>query len=190
MVFSGDDPPQAQAFTIVHEFAHVALRESGISGALPKADAQRHEARVERWCNRYAAAFLMPRQAIAQVVGSPPSAPARAFDDSQLIAHSRAFKVSRQAMLLRLIHLRYVTEAFYWSKSEEFEAERREWRAFGRAKYYGARYVSAHGQRLTRLVLHAWEAGRITDHGAGRFLGIKNLSHLDAIKADLLRGEG
>lgn len=190
MVFSGDDPPQAQAFTILHEFAHVALRESGISGDIPKADAHRREATIERWCNRYAAAFLMPRQVIAQIVGNPPPVPAKTFEDAQLTAHSRAFKVSRQALLLRLIHLRYVAEAFYWSKANDFDAERRGWKAFGRSKYYGARYVNAHGQRLTRLVLHAWEEGRITDHGAGRFLGIRNLNHLDAIKADLLRGEG
>lgn len=132
----------------------------------------------------------MPHRAVYGVVGSPPHVPAPTFDDGLLAAASRAFKVSRQAMLLRLIHLRYVSEDFYWSKLEEFEAERREWRGFGRSKYYGVRYVNAYGERLTRLVLHAWDVGRITDHGASRFLGIKNLRHLDAIRADLLRGEG
>lgn len=131
----------------------------------------------------------MPRDAVAQVFGRRPAVPQSIFDDNQLTTYSRAFKVSRPAMLLRLVHLRYVTEGFYQSKLEEFEAERRAWRAFGRAKYYGTRYVNAHGRRLTRLVLHAWDEGRITDHGAGRFLGIKNLKHLDDIKADLREGE-
>jgi transcriptional regulator with XRE-family HTH domain len=65
VIVFGAEAPSAQMFTLAHELAHVCLAESAISG--PPADARRpsREARVERWCNQFAAAFLVPEDALA-----------------------------------------------------------------------------------------------------------------------------
>lgn len=49
------DTPQAQIFTLLHEFAHLLLGESGVSDLSP------HNLRkIEHVCNRLAAEFLVP----------------------------------------------------------------------------------------------------------------------------------
>lgn len=86
-------------------------------------------------------------------------------------------------MLLRLIELRYVADRFYWDeKRNEFLEAEQNYRSGGRSEYYGSRYRSSRGDLYTSLVLEAWNAGRITNHNAGEFMGIKNLRHLDDIR--------
>ena len=50
----------ARSFTLMHEFAHILLRQAGISNFNPRST-------VERFCNHFSAAFLMPIQAIEAV---------------------------------------------------------------------------------------------------------------------------
>src|SRR5690625_1640536 len=49
------DTPQAQIFTLLHEFAHLLLGESGVSDLSPH-----NPRKIERACNRLAAEFLVP----------------------------------------------------------------------------------------------------------------------------------
>ena len=61
--------PEARTFTLMHEYAHLLRREPGVSD-------QKHSSEIERFCNRFAAGFLMPRAAIVAVFGAQPgSAP-------------------------------------------------------------------------------------------------------------------
>lgn len=57
-VNSSTKQPAARSFTLLHEFAHL-LR--GIDKACDKHDLQSHTSE-EAWCNRFAAAFLMPKE--------------------------------------------------------------------------------------------------------------------------------
>jgi Zn-dependent peptidase ImmA (M78 family) len=47
----------ARSFTLMHEFCHLLIRQGGISNFNPRNT-------VERFCNQFAAAFLLPRQAV------------------------------------------------------------------------------------------------------------------------------
>ncbi len=86
-------------------------------------------------------------------------------------------------MLIRLVNLGYVDADYYWLvKREQFIAAEGAYSSGGRSKYYGSRYRSACGDLYTGLVLEAWNVGRVTNHNAGEFMGIKNLVHLEAIR--------
>lgn len=52
----------------------------------------------------------------------------------------------------------------------------------GRPKYYGSRYRSSLGNLYTGFVIEAWNSGRITNHSAAEYMGIKNFEHLFAIR--------
>jgi len=52
--------PAARLFTLMHEYAHLLLRQWGISDQNPREP-------LERFCNQFAAAFLMPDQALRAV---------------------------------------------------------------------------------------------------------------------------
>lgn len=53
---NADDAKVAQYFSLAHEVGHVLLGEAGITGN------RNDHRRVERWCNRFAAEFLLPTE--------------------------------------------------------------------------------------------------------------------------------
>jgi Zn-dependent peptidase ImmA (M78 family) len=175
-----DEAPTAQAFTLANELGHVLIKQSGITG--PRHVEYEREP-VERWCDKFAAAFLMPSDVVTNMMGPIRARPIHQVADEDLNRIAAAFRVSPHAMLIRLVHLGYVKAAYYWeTKKPEFDASEREYRRCGRAKYYGVRYKSALGDLYTGLVLEAWATGKITNHNAAEFMGIKNINHLFAIR--------
>jgi len=172
------EAPAAQAFTLAHEFAHVVLKASGVSGRF-----ERNARTVEQWCNKFAGAFLMPESYVRLLLGPSPLRPAASITDATLRQHARTLSVSPHAMLVRLVDLGYVHADYYWSvKRPEFDKQEDEYKGGGRSLYYGSRYRATQGDLFTSLVLEAWGLRRITGHKAGEFMGIKNLSHLEDIR--------
>jgi len=174
------ETPTAQAFSLVHEFGHVLLKQSGVSGV---SDRTADASTVEGWCNRFAAAFLMPAHFIEDLAGPRPMRPAAMIEDDRLASFARTLRVSPHAMLVRLVQLGYVHRAYYQdAKKPEFDRQESVKRGGGQPEYYGVRYRSTQGDLYTGLVLEAWSMGRITNHKAGEFMGIRNMSHLEDIR--------
>ncbi|OFT81263.1 ImmA/IrrE family metallo-endopeptidase [Corynebacterium sp. HMSC29G08] len=57
---NGSDYKVGQYFSLAHELGHVILAAEGLTGAMN----DHHD--VERWCNRFAAALLLPQHALLQ----------------------------------------------------------------------------------------------------------------------------
>lgn len=181
LIVYGNEFPGAQAFTLAHEFAHIALQQSGVIGSVDRTC----DKPTEIWCDKFAASFLMPSNEIHKILGRPYDSPAENISDAELAEIADIFRVSAHAMLIRLVHLKYVAANYYWQiKKPEFEQVEREYKAFGRPKYYGSRYKSSLGDFYTSLVIEAWSAGRITNHNAAEYMGIKNISHLFEIRSN------
>ncbi|MFF0947904.1 ImmA/IrrE family metallo-endopeptidase [Rhizobium leguminosarum] len=178
VVVFGNEAPTAQAFTLAHELAHLCLHVSGIISPLSATSSA-----IEGWCDRFSAAFLMPRSAIVARAGAIPAQPQASISDGTLATLAGTFRVSQHAMLIRLVHLGYVQQSYYWGvKKSQFEEQEANFQSFGRADYYGTRYRNALGDLYTGLVMEAWSNGRITNHNAAQYMGIKNLQHLNDIR--------
>ena len=184
IVIFATEAPGRQAFTLMHEFAHVVLRQSAISGPDFSNNDATHDRKVERWCNRFASAFLIPAAALAEL-RPVPDKPAPSIDDPTLNAVARSFRVSAHAMLIRLVQLRYVDEDYYWSvKLPQFRKEEMAWKAGGRSRYWASRIVNSLGNLYTGLVLEAWGTGRIPFHQAVEYMGLPSPSHLGVIRQE------
>lgn len=182
----GNEAPAGQSFTLAHEFGHILLKQSAISGPPSARDTDTKAKAVERWCDQFAGAFLIPASAMAERWAKPNEPIARMGDDS-LANLANAFRVSRHAMLIRLVDMGYVEADFYWKvKRSEFLAQEAQYRRTrgGIAPYYGTRFLNSHGSLYTGLVLEAWSRDAITNDRAARFLDIKNLVHLDDIRRE------
>lgn len=180
----GAQSPPRQAFTLIHEFGHVVLRQSAISGSDVPREGRGYEKKVERWCNRFASAFLIPKATLAEL-RPPPAHPAPNIDDVTLRAVARAFRVSEHAMLVRLVDLGYVDPDYYWTvKLPIYRAREQAWRGGGRSPYWASRIVNSVGNLYTSLVLEAWGTGRIPFHQAADYFGLKNPSHLTEIRQE------
>jgi Zn-dependent peptidase ImmA (M78 family) len=179
VIVYGSEAPGAQAFTLSHEIGHLTRRQSGISG--PRRRDMPFD--IERWCDRFSAAFLMPRDAMRAVLGDPATPVSPNIADDRLSYLAGRFRVSQHAMLIRLVHLGYVDEAFYWGvKKPLFDEQEATFKSFARPKYWASRYKSSVGDLYTGLVLEAWNSGRITNHNAAEYMGIKSFEHLFAIR--------
>lgn len=182
LIVVGQDAETAQSFTLTHEFAHVMLRVSAISGTVPRDGGEPSKRKVEEWCNRFASAFLMPKRLVEEYM-SPPSNPLSSITDETLHGFALHFGVSDHAAMIRLVHLRYIEAEYYWSVMKpKFDAIAAKKQKGGRTLYYGMRYINTQGPLYTSLVLEAWGMGRISGHHAAEFMGIKNIQHMYDIR--------
>ena len=182
VIVFGSEAPAAQAFTLGHEFAHVLLKQSALSGPIPREGGGQAERQIEEWCNQFSGAFLMPEGEIAKV-SKRPAVPAAQISDESLERVAAHFGASDHAALIRLVSLNYVQRNYYWDvKKPEFDERDKNYKGYGRSPYYGSRYRGALGDLYTSLVIEAWSTGRITNHNAAEYMGIKNLAHLKEIR--------
>jgi hypothetical protein len=94
MLLRRSDPPVRRRYTCAHELGHwlLATRSEPISERTPHAS-------VERWCDRFAAALLMPAAwVIEELVRA-------SLDIDAIVSLPRRFGVSRHATLLRVNEL-------------------------------------------------------------------------------------
>lgn len=184
IVFAAEAPARS-VFTLMHEFAHIVLRESAISGLERSRDGVTRERQVERWCDKFAAAFLSPKSAVEDLRGLPPAVPAKFIDDMTLAAIANHFKVSQHAMLIRLVDLGYVSPDYYWGvKRPQFLADEAKWKNKGIAKVWASRVWNQVGLLYTGLVLEALGTGKIRPHQAQALFGVSNPAHLAAIRQE------
>jgi Zn-dependent peptidase ImmA (M78 family) len=106
--------PNGRTFTLLHESVHVFLGQSSIcdidEGQLRPAQEQR----AEVFCNAVAASALVPRDALLreQLVAQHPARP-RDWSEDELSSLGRAFGVSNEVILRRLLTAGRTSEAFY-----------------------------------------------------------------------------
>lgn len=104
---SNEKRAEWKLFSLLHEYAHLLIREPGISD-------QKHSTRdsVERFCNQFAAAFLMPEPAISAVLAVSRSLP-QEFPIATLEEAARAIGVSISALALRLEDLGFAPVGYF-----------------------------------------------------------------------------
>ena len=186
------DHVRRRIFTLLHEYAHVALKDVGVACAVDDShngnDAASGNTRdIERWCNRFAGAVLMPRPEFGAALQN-----ARDEDRDPLrvvTVLSDRFCVSRVAALTRTLEM-LDGDAATASYS----------RCYGRLGHGITRQggdegggedvrvpravvcMARRGYRYTRMVIDAEESGIITTSTALDYMGIK-LSHWDDLRA-------
>jgi Zn-dependent peptidase ImmA (M78 family) len=94
-------------FSLLHEYAHLLIREPGISDHKRKTRDS-----VESFCNQFAAAFLMPEAAISAVLAVSRDLP-QDFSIGVLEEASSIIGVSISALALRLEDLGYAPEGYF-----------------------------------------------------------------------------
>ena len=177
VVVNGKDRSAGRIFTLLHELAHVVLGESAIENEVEPGDAipAPHRA-IERFCNRAAAAALMPLDALAAnpiVVAKRQSR--TPWDDQDIAALARHFGVSRVALLVRLAEMGRVTGAFVQAKRREYDRQREEAgepEAGGFAPYH-YQALGHVGRGFARLVLRGYHDNRLTLSAVAGYLGVQ-----------------
>jgi Zn-dependent peptidase ImmA (M78 family) len=150
MISKAEEYDPAKIFTLMHEYCHLLLREPGISD-------QNMRDPVEAFCNRFAAAFLIPRAALRAVLPRWPNEPVE-WARQDIREWARQLKVSQQALALRLENIGIAPHGFF----DRIVAGQQKTE---RTKSKGGNYVNTQafemGNRYALAVLGAAERGTI-----------------------------
>jgi Zn-dependent peptidase ImmA (M78 family) len=97
VVNTAEQTPGRRLFTLVHELAHVLMGKSGISDPFIRENA------TERLCNRFAGAFLVPKDYALKLLGQGVKSNAPSREDVRWAANR--LRISQEATVLRLEQL-------------------------------------------------------------------------------------
>lgn len=172
IVINDQDARSAWSFTLLHELVHLWLGTTGVSGSYA-------DARIERFCNDVASAFLLPPNELPLVGvdrNTGVDAAARLIDD-----FATARLLSRSMVAYRLLGGNFVTADTWRELRGRFrqlwrdnrEAQRQQARdREGGPNYYVVRRHRL-GPALLKFVARSVSGGMLTPTKAGKVLGVK-----------------
>jgi len=167
IVLNQADAVAARVFTLFHELAHLVIGQPGV--CMPDEAGTGESQQVETFCNRFAAALLIPRTDLEQRL---PSSPA----DEEINHLARRYRVSRYVVLGRMHALGAISRGLYQRIVERWES-RAETPVPPPAKRKGgqdraARCLAERGRRFVSLVLEADRRDYLPASDATSYLGI------------------
>jgi Zn-dependent peptidase ImmA (M78 family)/transcriptional regulator with XRE-family HTH domain len=179
---NGTDFVRGKVFSLLHEYAHLALRQSSLCDQISDSQPRTSDRRLEAYCNQAAASALMPAEALLSepLVDRAPKGYER-WDSEVLGTLSRTYGVSEEAVLRRLLTLGKTTRRYYQQRREEFlalyERERVQQKESQKDKPGGPTYYRVRARNLgkgyVRLVSHAYARDAIDTLEAASYLGVK-----------------
>ena len=188
---SSKDFYNAQIFSLFHELAHLLLSQSGTCNDLEfRTEPTTELDRVEIFCNHFAGAFLVPRNAL---LDHPmiKNKYYRALDDSNIHDLAKYFGVSHEVVLRRLVFLTRLDADFYkqWRKQQE-----NYWKEAGQPKgnfgvehSYVRKILSSQGQAYIETVLSAYSENLVNLSEVSEYLSVK-VKHVSEIQEFLYEG--
>lgn len=180
IVINRRNAPSRRTYSLLHEFAHLMLRVSGVSDLDPDITYRTDDQRLEVFCNQIAAAALMPGgEFLSHPLIAHAGAGTHAWTNDQLTEIAASFGVSREAALVRLMSFGRATAAHY-----------REFRELLRNQYIEQKQrmrnikiemkrnmpqetLSNLGRPFVNFVLTNYHQDRLTLSEVGGYLGIK-----------------
>ncbi len=151
--------PTVRSYSLMHEYGHLLSRT--VAACRDFVDPVKGDVSVERWCERFAASFLIPKQALTEVAASygvTAGCPASELTAVRRLANR--FRVSGRAMAIRLTDIGLGSGDLY----SKFAAwpKRRDWNESGGGG--GETRIDRRrrelGQATICTILEALEVGR------------------------------
>lgn len=167
---NGSDTKAAQMFTLAHELAHIWLGSSALSdtGAKPARSLPPKEA----WCNKVAAEFLVPLDALRAELS-----PGEPMPDT-MSRLARTFKVSTLVVLRRLLDTEWIGLAdFETNWDDEIARFQASDQGAGGGEFYRLALARV-GYRFVRALVVSTLEGQTLYRDALRMLGIKKVETL------------
>lgn len=157
------DYQSSKIFTLIHELCHLGLRSGGtclIETSPTKA--------IETFCNQVAGETLVPAKELkSQLSGKDPST------NETITQIADYFCVSREVVLLRLIHEGYLGNDVWDIKVPEWRKESGNGNRHFRRASSVTRALRENGRQYTKLVIKSFNEGALAPSEASRYLNIR-----------------
>lgn len=170
VVANSTDDIEPRIFTLMHEFGHVLLHESGVSMPERTLFASR-VGPVEKWCNDFAAGFLLPKS-VAETEFT--NYKQNLTEPSTLNKLSRQYKVSKAMLLYNMYKLHYISQKEYEAVQKRYKFDKAKKPPAGFGETADKRCIRERGQKFVSLVVSNFEQGLITRSDALDYLSVKS----------------
>jgi len=176
---------QARAFSLFHEVGHLLLRSNSACLGYPGRKVPKRDDPEERWCERFAAAFLLPESAVRHFVLNTLRVRGRHVQDITAAGRlANAFSVSLRATVLRLIDCG-LADWELWRKIPPLaDHKRKGGPATGGGRRRPRKRLDKYGARTVRTFLEGIENDLITT------ADVRSQLNVQAYELDLLRHPG
>jgi len=184
IVVNSSDAVRARIFTLFHEYGHLVLRQPGV--CLPGAEPRKkvREGNVEMWCNRFAAAFLIPRSAMESFLQEQAISDTGRRLRDLLPAAAKAFKVSEQVVLRRMRDIGLIGSSAFWEEIKRLGTHEKAVDGRGGPISPARRCITQHGKLFMSLVLEARGRNLITHADIADYLSLR-LKYLPEVQSYL-----
>jgi Zn-dependent peptidase ImmA (M78 family) len=175
------DPLTRRTFSLLHEFAHLMIRVSGVSELETDVTRPPEDQRIEVFCNHVAAAGLIPKENLmAQPTVIEHGPLSVSWKDSEIAELARLYGTSREALLRRLLAFGRTVPEFYSLKRAQYNAEygvikkrQKEQPKKEMKRNMPQETVSNFGRPLVRMLLGNYYQDRLTLSALSGFLNLK-----------------
>jgi Zn-dependent peptidase ImmA (M78 family)/transcriptional regulator with XRE-family HTH domain len=183
IVVNGKDGQRGRIFTLMHELGHVALGLSAIENSFRPGDRlPAPERKIETFCNRIAAALLLPRNTMLadSLVSAKPQNYA-GWTDDEISELATRYSVSRPTLAIRLSEVGKAQSRFVDELLARYERERKS-RAAATANVkkgpiaipWPTQVLSHLGRGYARLILQGYYDRRLSLNSAAAYLGTQS----------------
>ncbi len=181
IVVNRKDTYTGRIFSLIHEYAHILLKTSGVCEIDPNINLPPEEHQIEVFCNQIAASTLMPSSDFYYEYQNIINLSYESgLTDNKIEKIALRFCVSREAALRRMLSLDLITDSFYKIKREQYLEQ---YKKIGKTSGFvppATNVISLAGKPYTRLVLNAFDNNIITSSDISNYLDVR-LKHLKAI---------
>ena len=181
IVVNPKDYPLARVFTLLHEVAHLAIRQAGVCDLAG-------EKSVEVFCNAVAAAALVPREAfLDQTIGMKGD---EHWTDETVRWLAKHFSVSNTVVLRRLVTVGKASTEFYRRKTAAYAKAYREAEKRRRGKEVripqDRQAISQLGAPLLSLAIRSFWENRISLNDLSTIAGV-GIRYLPSIQLEVMQ---
>ncbi len=192
VVINRKDAPVRRLFSLAHEFAHLALRKSGVSDLDIDAIRPPEDSAIEVFCNRVAAAALMPLRIFEAEPTVVTHGASKSWTDGEIATLANRYNVSRDAILLRLLAFDRTTYRFYQAKHEEYAEEYRRKKILERGsspsksipRNMPQEVLSNFGRPFVEIIMGNYYQDRLTLSEVSGYLGLR-IQHVEKLQSKL-----
>jgi Zn-dependent peptidase ImmA (M78 family) len=186
IVLNIKDSVRARIFTLLHELAHLMLREEGVCDLDEGARQSSHDQQVEVYANEVAGEALVPREMLTRDQTVVSNSGIRDWSDEAIEHLSKRYWVSREVIVRRFLVAGLIGESFYKRKRDEYEQQYRSARKVAGFVLPHTLAISRAGDLFANLVLDGYAREKLTSRDVSDLLDVR-LKHQPRIQQALLQ---
>ena len=182
VVLNSDDSKNGRIFSLIHEVCHILLNTNSIFKDLKLESSNKSYETIEKYCNQFAAAFLVPKIYFDEEIESKKNN----WDEYDISLLSNKYNVSKEVIARKLLAKQLLSEDIFWSlkkkwdsianaAKEEIKNKLKEKDSKGIDQ--SIKIISEKGKPYISAVISAYQKGNISSSDLSNYLEAK-IDHL------------